>query len=98
MAGKAVLCIAKSQVQADRIVTDLRGAGFSDGDISVLFPDKQRTRDFAHEKGTKMPEGAATGAATGGAIGGTSDCWQESELSPSRVSDRSSRPVRSWPL
>jgi hypothetical protein len=71
MAGKAVLCIAKSQEQADRIVTDLRGAGFSDGDISVLFPDKKRTRDFAHEKGTKMPEGAATGAATGGAIGGT---------------------------
>ena len=71
MAEKAVLCIAKSEPQADRIVTELRSGGFSDGDISVLFPDKKGTRDFAHEKGTKMPEGAATGAAAGGAIGGT---------------------------
>jgi hypothetical protein len=71
MAGKAVLCIAKSESQAEKIVTDLRSAGFADGDISVLFPDKKGTRDFAHEKGTKMPEGAATGAAAGGAVGGT---------------------------
>jgi hypothetical protein len=71
MAEKAVLCLAKSEEQAEKIVTDLRGAGFPDGDISVLFPDKKGTRDFAHEKGTKMPEGAATGAATGGAVGGT---------------------------
>ena len=48
MAGKAVLCIAKSESQAEKIVSDLRGAGFSDGDISVLFPDKKGTRDFAH--------------------------------------------------
>ena len=66
-----MLCIAKSESQAEKIVSDLRGAGFSDGDISVLFPDKKGTRDFAHEKGTKMPEGAATGAAAGGAVGGT---------------------------
>src|SRR4029450_7479409 len=71
MAGNAVLCIAKTEQQADRIVTDLRGAGFADGDISVLLPDKKGTRDFAHEKGTKMPEGAATGAATGSVVGGT---------------------------
>jgi hypothetical protein len=71
MAGNAVLCIAKSEQQADKIVTDLRGAGFPDGDISVLLPDKKGTRDFAHEKGTKMPEGAATGAATGSVVGGT---------------------------
>ena len=71
MAEKAVLCIAKTDAQADRIVSDLRDEGFPDGDISVLFPDKKSSRDFAHEKGTKMPEGAATGAATGGAIGGT---------------------------
>jgi hypothetical protein len=71
MAGQAVLCIAKNEAQADRIVSELRDASFPDGDISVLFPDKKGSRDFAHEKGTKMPEGAATGAATGGAIGGT---------------------------
>lgn len=71
MAAKAVVGIAESEVQAEKIVSDLRGAGVPDGDISVLFPDKKGTRDFAHEKGTKMPEGAATGAATGGALGGT---------------------------
>ena len=71
MADKAVICIVKSDTQADRIVADLQSAGFSDDDISVLLPDKKGTRDFAHEKGTKMPEGAATGAATGGVLGGT---------------------------
>ncbi len=29
------------------------------------------TKDFAHEKHTKAPEGAATGAVAGGVIGGT---------------------------
>jgi hypothetical protein len=29
------------------------------------MPDKGGTRDFAHEKNTKLPEGAATGGATG---------------------------------
>jgi hypothetical protein len=71
MAGKAVISIAKSQDQANRIVTELKSANFSESDISVLFPDKKGSRDFAHEKGTKMPEGAATGAATGGVVGGT---------------------------
>src|SRR4029434_10905322 len=31
---------------------------------------KGTTRDFAHEKNTKAPEGAATGAGTGGVVGG----------------------------
>ena len=70
MANKAVFAIAKSQPQAVRIVEDLRAAGFSSNDISVLLPDKQGTRDFAHEQHTKAPEGAATGAVTGGVLGG----------------------------
>jgi hypothetical protein len=67
---KAVFCIAKSELQASRIVNDLKAAGFSNNDISVLFPDKSGTRDFAHEHNTKAPEGAATGAGTGGVLGG----------------------------
>jgi len=39
-------------------------------DISVLVPDKQGTKDFAHEKHTKAPEGTATGATSGAVIGG----------------------------
>jgi len=71
MANKAVFCIARSEGQASAIVDDLKRAGFSNSDISALFPDKQGTRDFAHEQGTKAPEGAATGAGAGGLLGGT---------------------------
>src|SRR5579859_1239332 len=71
MSKKSVFCIATSRAQADQIVDRLKTANFSNNDISVLFPDKGTTRDFAHEKNTKAPEGAVTGAGTGGAIGGT---------------------------
>ncbi|HLP17174.1 MAG TPA: DUF3341 domain-containing protein, partial [Bacteroidota bacterium] len=70
MAKKSVFCIAQSEAQADKIVDSLRSANFSNNDISVLFPDKSTTRDFAHEKNTKAPEGIATGAGTGGVVGG----------------------------
>jgi hypothetical protein len=70
MSKKSVFCIATSRRQADRIVDQLKNANFSNDDISVLFPDKGTTHDFAHEKHTKAPEGVATGASTGGVIGG----------------------------
>lgn len=70
MSKKSVFCIATSRPQADRIVGNLKAALFSNNDISVLFPDKDTTRDFAHEKNTKAPEGAVAGAGTGGVIGG----------------------------
>jgi len=66
----SVYCIATSEAQADRIVRELQTVGFSNDDISVLFPDTRGTKDFAHEKHTKAPEGATTGAGTGGVIGG----------------------------
>lgn len=66
----SVFCIARSEIQATNIVSRLKAEGFTGNDISVLFPDKSGTRDFAHEKNTKAPEGAATGAGTGGAVGG----------------------------
>jgi hypothetical protein len=71
MSRKSVFCIATSRFQADQIVDHLKLANFSNNDISVLFPDQGTTRDFAHEKSTKAPEGALTGAGTGGVIGGT---------------------------
>ncbi len=69
--SKSVICIAKSEIQAESIVDSLKNSGFSNNDISVLFPDKTGTRDFSHEKHTKMPEGTATGATTGGLLGGS---------------------------
>jgi len=61
----AVYCIAKDYSHAETIVDNLKTAGFGNNDISVLFPDKTGTRDFAHEQNTKMPEGAATGGIAG---------------------------------
>jgi len=70
MTKKAVFCIAKSEMQAANIVAAARDSGFSHDDVSALFPDKQTTRDFAHEQHTKAPEGAAAGALGGGVLGG----------------------------
>src|SRR5690606_3589217 len=72
MASKqAVIGLVSTQAQAESIVSELQRAGFASNDVSALFPDKQGTRDFAHEKNTKAPEGAVTGAGAGGALGGT---------------------------
>jgi hypothetical protein len=73
MAGKktAVFGIYSSVGQAERAVDALILERFSDADVSVLLPDSQGSKDFAHEKHTKAPEGTTTGAAAGGTIGGT---------------------------
>jgi hypothetical protein len=74
MPGKqtAVFGLYQTRTQAERSVDDLLKSGFSNDDISVLLPDTDRgTKDFAHEKGTKAPEGTAAGVSAGGAIGGT---------------------------
>ena len=71
MAGKgtAVFGIYHTGKQAERSGDDLKAAGFSIDDISVLLPDVPGTRSLAHEKHTKALEGATAGVATGGAIG-----------------------------
>jgi len=73
MAGKntAVFGIYPDRTGVERAVDALRQEGFRSTDISVLFPENQGTKDFAHEKNTKAPEGAATGATSGAVIGGT---------------------------
>lgn len=68
--AQAVFGLAKDEAHAVTIVEQLKAAGFSANDISVLFPDKTGTKDFAHEHHTKAPEGAAAGAGTGGLLGG----------------------------
>jgi hypothetical protein len=73
MAGKntAAFGIYRSRQAVEAAIDTLINRGFRSEDISVLFPENEGTKDFAHEKQTKAPEGATTGAATGGAIGGT---------------------------
>jgi hypothetical protein len=73
MGGKntAVFGIYSTYGMVESAVDDLRGAGFRNTDISVLFPENVGTKDFAREKGTKAPEGATAGAGTGAIIGGS---------------------------
>src|SRR5580698_6622496 len=72
MAGKniAVFGIYPHQTSVESGVNALKAAGFSNNDISVLFPNKEGTKDFAHKKSTKAPEGASAGAGTGVLLGG----------------------------
>ena len=72
MAGKntAVFGIYPSYTAVEIGVDELRAAGFRNADISALFPENAGTREFAHEKNTKAPEGATTGAGTGVVLGG----------------------------
>src|ERR1051326_3202779 len=72
MAGKntAVFGIYANRLEAEEAVENLRRVGFRSTDVSVLFPDNQGTKDFAHEKNTKAPEGVTTGVAAGGVAGG----------------------------
>jgi hypothetical protein len=72
MSGKntAVFGIYPSYASVEMGVDQLKAAGFSNRDISVLFPQSAGSKDFAHEKGTKAPEGATAGAGTGIVLGG----------------------------
>lgn len=71
MSNTAVFGIFKTQSQLEMAVDSLKSAGFRNSDISALFPDNRGTKEFAHEKNTKAPEGAAGGAGTGAVLGGT---------------------------
>jgi hypothetical protein len=67
----AVFGIYATPSTAENGVDHLLTLGFANSAISVLLPDDETTRAFAHEKKTKAPEGATAGVATGGIIGGT---------------------------
>jgi hypothetical protein len=67
----AVFGIYQNRGMVESAVDTLVKAGYRAADISVLLPDNVGTKEFAHEKSTKAPEGAATGAGTGAVVGGT---------------------------
>src|SRR6476661_3760630 len=72
MAGKntAAFGIYSTRAAVENAVDTLKAEGYRNTDISVLFPQNAGTKDFAHEKNTKAPEGTATGATTGAILGG----------------------------
>src|SRR6202140_3754542 len=72
MAGKntAAFGIFSDRARVEAAVDELKREGYRNTDISVLFPENVGTKDFAHEKNTKAPEGATAGAGTGVVLGG----------------------------
>jgi len=73
MAGKntAAFGIYSTRAEVENAVDILKAEGYRNTDISVLFPQNVGTKDFAHEKNTKAPEGATVGASGGAVLGGT---------------------------
>jgi hypothetical protein len=67
----AVFGIYKDRPSAELAVDRIAAEGFSHNDISVLLPNAESSKEFAHEKNTKAPEGTVAGGTTGAAIGGT---------------------------
>lgn len=66
----AVFGIYRGYQAVEEGVERLREHGFRNTDISVLLPENLGSKDLAHEKSTKAPEGAAAGAGSGAVIGG----------------------------
>jgi hypothetical protein len=67
----SVFGIYQDTTSLENGVEALSTDGFSNNDVSALFPDTRGTKDFAHEKATKAPEGASSGAGAGVVLGGT---------------------------
>jgi hypothetical protein len=71
MANTAVFGIYSTRAQVEQAIDQLRVAGFRPTDISVLLPENVGTKELAHEKHTKAPEGVAAGVTSGAVVGGT---------------------------
>jgi hypothetical protein len=54
--NKAVFGIYLDRAGAERAVETVKAAGFSNSDISALFPQNEGTHDFATEKHTKATQ------------------------------------------
>src|SRR6201994_1996163 len=69
--NKAVFGIYPTTTAAELAVDRLTTGGFSQDDVSVLMSDVDATKEFAHQKATKAPEGTAVGVTAGGVVGAT---------------------------
>lgn len=58
-------------------IESLQASGFRPADISVLYPENQGSKDLAHEKHSKAPEGAVAGGSVG-ALAGAGLGWMAS--------------------
>ena len=65
----AVFGIYANRERVEEAVTELHEAGFRDTDTSIFFSENMGSKDFAHEKGSKAPEGYMAGSVFGAVIG-----------------------------
>ncbi len=65
----SVMGLYPDRITASEAVNVLQKAGYRAADISILSSDNHGSKDFAHEKRTKAPEGATIGTAAGAVIG-----------------------------
>ena len=68
--NKAAFGIYRDRDLVDDAVELFKSSGFRETDISVLAPENPGTKDLAHERHTKAPEGAVAGAGSGAVLGG----------------------------
>ena len=69
MANTAVFGVYPTLDAAESAVRTLRDRGFRATDVSVLIPQNPGTKDLAHVRATKAPEGATAGASSGAVVG-----------------------------
>ena len=84
----AVFGIYPNRKSVEEAVAELRASGFRGADVSVFRAENTGTKDFAHEKGSKGPEGFMAGTGTGAIAGGAfswlvaTGVWAIPELEP----------------
>jgi len=78
--NRVVYGIYRDRTQVEDAIDELRARGFRTEDISVLLPKNVGTKEFAHEKHTKAPEGGDAGATAGGVVAARWVYWPVWEL------------------
>ena len=69
MEDSALIGLYKTRSMVEHVVHRLKDEGFSNTDISVLFPHHAEAKEVTLEHFSKAPEGAAVGIGTGAVIG-----------------------------
>jgi len=69
MRNISAFAIYPDQDAVSKAVQALRDAGFRQADVSLLYPENLGSKDFAHEKHSKAPEGAVFGGGSGALVG-----------------------------
>ena len=67
---QAVICMLKTQLQAETMITRLRAAGLQIGDISVMFLERNGVLGLARDRDSQLTGGRLSQAVPSGPVGG----------------------------